>query len=134
MIDKASIFYWMDRPLRFAKLLVNLFPIDLTNGFVKTTTMNYQSEIINNIRTAKLPFDKLLSVSLKCYEGHEGVKCIRGIKSLQCYVPKNLDLNGIENFRLSRRCKDIASHWITLLKTKMILPRWHGWSFEHGVA
>ena len=70
MIDKASIFYWMDRPLRFAKLLVNLFPIDLTNGSVKTTTMNYQSKIINNIRSAKLPFDKLLSVSLKCYEGH----------------------------------------------------------------
>ena len=78
MIDKASIFYWMDRPLRFAKLLVNLFPIDLTNGFVKTTTMNYQSEIINNIRIAKLPFDKLMSFSLKCYEGHEGMKCIKG--------------------------------------------------------
>ena len=73
MIDKASIFYWKDRPLRFAKLLVNLFPIDLTNGSVKTTTMNYQSKIINNIRSAKLPFDKLLSVSLKCYEGHEGM-------------------------------------------------------------
>ena len=77
MIDKASIFYWMDRPLRFAKLLVNLFPIDLTNGFVKTTTMNYQSKIINNIRTAKLPFDKLLPVSLKCYEGHEGMKYVK---------------------------------------------------------
>ena len=86
----------MDRPLRFAKLLVNLFPIDLTNGSVKTTSMNYQSEIINNIRTAKLPFDKLLSVLLRCFEGHEGMKYVIGIKSLQCIVPKNLDLNGIE--------------------------------------
>ena len=105
----------MDRPLRFAKLLVNLFPIDLTNGFVKTTTMNYQSEIINNIRTAKLPFDKLLSVSLKCYEGHEGVKCIRGIKSLQYYAPKNLDLNGIEKGLLAIAKLKPLSLFISLL-------------------